>query len=132
MRRALLLLVMLMVAAFASDGAPLEAQETAVRFEIAGVADSTFSFAVGRYDWVAGGQRGIVVDPRRRDALVARFSVLRVQNGLATALVTGQTTSLSTQHAALLEQPPPPFYRTRSFWVGVVLGGVIGGIIGAR
>ena len=79
------------------------AQERAVRFEITEAQDTVFSFAVGRYPWVAPGQRGIVVDPRRRDVLVARFRVLRVQDGVATALVTGQTTTLSTSHAALLD-----------------------------
>lgn len=102
------------------------AQETAVRFEISGVGDSTFSFALGQHVWVERGQRGIVVDPRRRDALVARFRVTRVESGLATAVVTGQTSPLSTQHAALLERPRPPFYRQPSFWVGLVVGGAIG------
>jgi hypothetical protein len=129
MRRALLPLLMLMLAAGA--GAPLEAQETAVRFEIAGVADSTFSFAVGRHEWVAGGHRGIVVDPRRRDALVARFRVLRVREGLATAVVTGQTTALTTQHAALLTQPAPPFWRQPTFWIGLMIGGVVGWAVGS-
>ncbi|HUF28353.1 MAG TPA: hypothetical protein VMM18_15350 [Gemmatimonadaceae bacterium] len=108
-----------------------EAQETAVRFELAGIADSTFSFAIGRHEWVARGQQGIVVDPRRRDALVARFRVQRVDRGLATAVVTGQTTALSTQHAALLERPRPPFYRQPVFWIGVVAGGVLGLIAGS-
>ena len=129
MRRALLPLLMLMLAAGA--GAPLEAQETAVRFEIAGVADSTFSFAIGRHEWVAAGQRGIVVDPRRRDALVARFRVLVVRDGLATAVVTGQTTALVTQHAALLTQPQPAFWRQPTFWIGLLIGGVAGWAIGS-
>ena len=118
--------------ALSSLAAPrLAAQEAAVRFEIAGVADSTFSFAIGEHDWVKAGQEGIVVDPRRRDALVARFRIQRVQSGMATALVTGQTTALSREHAALVERPAPPFYRQRSFWAGLVLGGVAGFFIGS-
>ena len=104
------------------------AQETATRFTVSGVADSTFSFAIGRYDWVAAGQRGIVVDPRQRDALVANFRVLRVQRGLATALITGQYTAVTTQHAVLIEQPATPWYRQRSFWIGFLLGGAIGAV----
>ena len=103
-----------------------EAQETSTRFTVSGVADSTFSFAIGRYGWVAPGQRGIVVDPRQRDALVANFRVLRVERGLATALITGQYTAVTTQHAVLLEEPATPWYRQRSFWIGFLLGGAIG------
>lgn len=107
------------------------AQESAVRFEITGVADSTFSFAVGAHDWLRAGQRGIVVDPRRRDALVARFRIQRVQGGLATAVVTGQTTALSREHAALVDRPAPAFFRQPVFWIGLVLGGVAGYLIGS-
>ena len=106
------------------------AQESAVRFEISGVADSTFSFMVGRHTWVQAGQRGIVVDPRRRDALVARFRIQRVQSGLATAVVTGQTTALSRDHAALVEQPSRPFFRQPTFWIGLLVGGLGGYLIG--
>ena len=131
MRRAVLPLFALLLLVALGGGSRLEAQETAVRFEISGVADSTFSFAVGTHQWVARGQSGIVVDPRRRDALVARFRVTRVQNGLATAVVTGQTTPLSTQHAALLTQPQPPFWRQPTFWIGLMIGGIAGWAIGS-
>lgn len=99
-----------------------QAQERAVRFEIIETQDTTFSFSIGRYGWVAPGQKGIVVDPRRRDVLVARFEVLSVQDGLATALVTGQTTTLSTSHAALLDEPRRAFWRRGAFWGGLLLG----------
>ena len=102
------------------------AQESAYRFPITAVGDSTFSFEVANNHWVKKGLRGIAVDPQRRDALVARFKVLSVNGGTATALVTGQTTRLSPEHAALIERQPPPFYRRRSFWLGVVVGGAIG------
>src|SRR5918912_118987 len=102
------------------------AQESAYRFPISAVGDSTFSFDVANNRWVKRGLHGIAVDPQRRDALVARFTVLSVDGGTATALVTGQTTRLSTEHAALIERRPPPFYRRGSFWLGVVLGSAIG------
>ena len=98
------------------------AQERAVRFEITEAQDTIFTFAVGRYPWVVPGMEGIVVDPRRRDVLVARFRVVRVQEGLATALVTGATTTLSTTQAALLDEPRKPFWRRGSFWGGLALG----------
>src|SRR5918912_4157792 len=123
--RALLIAAALVVAALALPrwGG---AQESAYRFPITAVGDSTFSFDVARNPWVKKGLRGIAVDPQRRDALVARFKVLSVDRGTATALVTGQTTRLSTDHAVLIEREPPPFYHRSSFWLGVLLGGAVG------
>ncbi|MGH7664585.1 MAG: hypothetical protein ACRENI_09865 [Gemmatimonadaceae bacterium] len=107
------------------------AQETAVRFQLAGVADSTFSFQIGQHYWIQSGQRGIVVDPRQRDVLVGRFRIIDVTGGLASALITGQTTNLSTQHVALLELPRTPWYRSRTFWAGTALGAVLGLLAGS-
>ena len=128
-RRFVLPFVVLACVALIANSAA--AQETATRFTISGVADSTFSFAIGRYAWVAPGQRGVVVDPRQQDALVANFRVLRVDRGLATAVITGQFTAVSRQHAVLLERPATPWYRQRSFWLGLLLGGAIGAAAGA-
>ena len=109
---------------------PLQGQQSAVRFEIAQAGDSTFSFAVGRNDWIARGRRGIAVDPRRRDALVARFVVVGVDSGRATALVTGQTTRVTTDHVALLIRPPVRWFRQEHFWAGAVTGALAGLLIG--
>ncbi|HEX5438537.1 MAG TPA: hypothetical protein VFW98_15395 [Gemmatimonadaceae bacterium] len=108
------------------------AQDNAVRFEITAVGDSTFSFAVGRHDWVQVGERGIAVDPRRRDALVARFVVMHVDHGRATALVTGQTTPVVVAHVALLERPRTPWYRRGVFWLGALIGAVVGVVATSR
>lgn len=103
------------------------AQASATRFEIVEVGDTTFTLRLGGHgDWVRDGQLGIVVDPRRRDVLIARFRVTRVRGDLATALITGQTTVVDTEHAALLTRPERPWYRKRTFWVGLLLGGAIG------
>jgi hypothetical protein len=123
--RSLVVLAALLTAALALPRASA-AQENAYRFPITAVGDSTFSFDVANHPWVKRGLRGIAVDPQRRDALVARFKVLSVNGGTATGLVTGQTTRLTLEHAALIERQPPPFYRRRSFWLGVVMGGVVG------
>ncbi|HEU4640950.1 MAG TPA: hypothetical protein VFS44_00755 [Gemmatimonadaceae bacterium] len=109
---------------------PARAQESAYRFEIAKVGDSTFTFTcpAATHGWVKPGMVGIAVDPERRDALVARFRILRVRDGNATALVTGATTRVSDRHVALLERPAPPFYRRGSFWLGTVLGAAVGAL----
>src|SRR5919106_1897798 len=84
------------------------AQETSARFEIASVADSTFTLVVGRHPWVRPGLYGIVVDPRQRDVLIARFQVIAADSANAMALITGMTTRVTTDHVALLDKPPPP------------------------
>lgn len=121
----------LLLAAMPTLSAPAGAQESAVRFEISTVADSTFEFPAGRYAWVAPGIRGIAVDPRRRDALVARFRVMKVADGVATALITGETTHVTTLHVALLEEPRPRFYKRSLFWGGAALGALLGFVAGA-
>lgn len=105
------------------------AQESAYRFEITAVGDSTFDFHVGSASWVHRGMRGVAVDPRRRDVLVARFTVLDVSGGEATALVTGQTTRVDPAHVALLTRPTPPWWRRGTFWAGLFTGGVIGAVL---
>lgn len=104
----------------------LTSQESAARFEIGAVGDSTLTFEVGKHDWIEVGQRGIVVDPQRRDALVARFHIIEVSNGQATALVTGQTMRVTPDHVALLNRPPVRFYRHLAFWAGALIGAVAG------
>jgi hypothetical protein len=110
------------------------AQETSVRFEIASAGDSTFTMVVGRHSWVRPGLYGIVVDPRQRDILIARFQVIAADSANAMGLITGMTTRVTTDHVALLDQPPPPappWHRRRSFWLGVLFGIAAGLGIGA-
>jgi hypothetical protein len=104
--------------------------ERAARFQIDSVGDSTFTFGVGEQDWVARRLRGIAVDPRRRDALVARFVVWRVEEGVATALITGETTRLRTEHVAVLRPPPRRWYRETRFWIGTAVG-LVAGVLGS-
>ena len=110
------------------------AQETAVRFEIASAGDSTFTLVVGRHPWVRPGLYGIVVDPRQRDILVARFQIMAADSANAMALITGMTTRVSTEHVALLDRPAPPvppWHKRRSFWLGVLFGVAAGLGLGA-
>lgn len=101
------------------------AQETSARFEIASAADTTFTLVVGRHPWVRPGLYGIVVDPRQRDILIARFQVIAADSANAMGLITGMTTRVTTEHVALLDKPPPPvppWHKRRSFWLGVLFG----------
>ena len=107
-------------------------QPPAARFQVAGVGDSTFTFFLGKMRWVREGHLGLAVDPRRNDGLVARFRVLSVVGGEATALVTGKTTELSREHVALIEPRAVPWYRQRIFWMGLIIGGGAGAFAASR
>jgi hypothetical protein len=108
------------------------AQSRGVRFEITQVGDSTFRFPRGTASWVKPGETGIAVDPRRHDILVARFRVVSIDSGLATAVITGQTTRVATEHIAVMSEPQKPWYRTITFWGGTVFGLVVGALIAGR
>jgi hypothetical protein len=80
---------------------------------------------------VAERRRGIVVDPARRDALVARFRILSMQSDTVTALVTGQTTLVTAQHVVVMNPPPPAtWYKRSDVWRGSALGALAGLIVG--
>ena len=110
--------ILLALALFAGLAAPraVMAQDSAVRFEIRSVGDSTFTFAASQAPWVAKGQKGIAVDPRRRDGLVARFVVLGVDGGTANALILGQSQKVTTDHVVLLRPPQSHWYASKRFW----------------
>jgi hypothetical protein len=126
-----LLSALAFVAALSATPAIASAQETAVRFPVTQVGDTTFSFRVAEHVWVKQGMRGIVVDPRQQDVLVARFRITGVSNGQAIALITGQTTSVSTSHSVLLEVPSKPWYRERTLWLGGAIGIAVGFLLGS-
>jgi hypothetical protein len=109
--------------------APAVAQGVPVRFEVVSASDSTITFRVVHEPWIRAGAEGTVVDPQRRDALVASIRVMRVAPDEITALVTGQTTRVAPGHVAILRRPPAPWYARGSFWGGVVLGAVLGAIV---
>ncbi|MEO6211910.1 MAG: hypothetical protein ABIQ10_17520 [Gemmatimonadaceae bacterium] len=119
-------------AALALLGIPsgARAQETAYRFEIASVGDSTVTLSTEKHEWVRAGQKGIAVDPMRHDALVARFVILKVdvEKKRALAVVTGQTTQLTLNHVALIDRPNRKWYQQPTLWIGAVVGGIIGAV----
>jgi hypothetical protein len=102
------------------------AQEQLARFRITSVGDTTLAFSTGTSKWIKRGVQGTAVDPRRRDTLVARFQVIGVNEGLATAVITGQTTAVSTEHIVLLLPPRESWIRSRTFWLGLLLGTAVG------
>lgn len=127
------LAVALAVAGLCGSPNDAGAQETSARFEIASAGDSTFTLVVGRHPWVRPGLYGIVVDPRQRDVLIARFQVIAADSANAMGLVTGMTARVTTEHVALLDQPPPPpapWHQRRSFWLGILLGVAAGFSLG--
>lgn len=126
MRVRRLLSIVGVAAGFLACAGAAEAQQRVVRFPIVAVGDSTLQFKVGEARWVRRGQTGTAVDPRKRDELVARFRIMGVNDGAAVALVTGQTTALSTEHVATLEEPKRPWFRAKTFWSGLVLGAAMG------
>jgi hypothetical protein len=121
-----------LVLALGLSAARAAAQFRGVRFEITQVGDTTFRFPRGNAGWVKLGATGIAVDPRRRDALVARFRVTRLDSGVVTAVITGQTTRVATEHVAVLAEPPKPWYKGITFWAGTVFGVVIGALIAGK
>jgi DNA mismatch repair protein MutH len=91
------------------------------------------TFPVGRERWLKPGMSGIAVDPKKRDDLVARFRVVRIDASTGvTAVVTGQTTKLTTEHVAVLEEPVPRWYRRKAFWGGLLLGAALGATAGTQ
>ena len=107
------------------------AQDRDVRFEITAVGDTTVTFRAGRLTWVVRSPRAIVVDPRRRDELVARLKVLSVSSdGAATAVVTGQRGRITTEHFVIAQEPPTRWYKNLGLWVGATLGIVAGFSLG--
>ena len=120
------------VAALTLGAAPAAAQDLSQRFSIADVGDTTFTFAVGKTRWVKPEHRGVAVDARDGDALIARFEVLEVRRGMATAMITGQTRRVTPQHTVIMTRPPERWYSNPRFWAGAALGLVSGVFAGTR
>ena len=103
------------------------AQDRDVRFAITHVGDTTVTFQAGKMTWVVRSPRAIVVDPRRRDALVAQLKVLSIgANGEATALVTAQAGRITTEHIVIGTEPRSRWYRSPLMWMGTAFGLIVG------
>jgi len=106
-----------------TPAARARAQDRAVRFPITAVGDTTVAFQAGKMTWVVRTPRAIVVDPRRRDALVASLKVLSVSStGEATAVVTGQTGRITTDHVVIGTEPPRRWFKSGLLWMGTAFG----------
>jgi hypothetical protein len=105
----------------------VRAQDRDVRFAITHVGDTTVTFQAGKMTWVVRSPRAIVVDPRRRDALVAQLKVLSIgANGEATALVTAQAGRITTEHIVIGTEPRSRWYRSPLMWMGTAFGLIVG------
>jgi hypothetical protein len=103
------------------------AQDRDVRFAITHVGDTTVTFQAGKMTWVVRSPRAIVVDPRRRDALVAQLKVLSIgANGEATALVTAQAGRITTDHVVIGTEPRSRWYKSPLMWMGTAFGLLVG------
>lgn len=98
----------------------------AARFEIDSVTDSTATFRVREATWIRPGLQSYVVDPAQRDALVARLRILSRSGESATAVVTGQVTRVKPEHFLLVVRPDTPWWKSRGFWGGTVVGATVG------
>lgn len=98
----------------------------AARFEIDSVTDSTATFRVREATWIRPGLQSYVVDPSQRDALVARLRILSRSGESATAVVTGQVTRVKPEHFLLVVRPPLPWWKSRGFWGGTLVGATVG------
>lgn len=119
------------------DAAPIAPPDTArprrggssigdTRFLILAVDDSTVTMLAPRDRWLRPGTYGIAVDPGRRDALVARLYVQTRNADTTVALVTGQTTRMSTDYVAIFRRPGTPVLKQGSFWGGLATGVAVG------
>ncbi len=106
----------------APPAAPSAVDPQLRRFDVVAVQDTTFTILIGTARWIRRGTTGVAVDPKRRDALVARFRVLSRDGDSATALITGQTTRVSPTHVALVREPASGPLGQGVFWGGVLLG----------
>jgi len=101
----------------------------AARFAVESLSDSTLVFVAADTPWITTGMPGIAVDPARGDALVAKLRVIKVSNGRVEALVTGQTTRVSSGHVVLLVAPKVAWWRQRLYWVGALSGAAFTGTL---
>ncbi len=108
---------------------PARFPRDAARFEVRPLTDSTVAFEPAEAAWVRPGMRGIVVDPARGDALVARLRVETINGETAVAFVTGQTTRVAAGNVMLLVPPSSPWWRQRTFWWGTLAGVVVTGAV---
>ena len=103
------------------------AQDRDIRFAITHVSDTTVTFQAGKMTWIVRSPRAIVVDPRRRDALVAQLKVLSIgANGEATALVTAQAGRITTEHVVIGTEPRSRWYKSPLMWMGTAFGLLVG------
>ena len=98
----------------------------AARFEIDAVDDSTVRFRRLESRWLRPGMLAVAVDPRNRDALVARLRLVYVDSAKVTALVTGQVSRVTTSHFLLVARPQTRWFQNSHFWLGAVAGAAVG------
>jgi hypothetical protein len=118
-----LVYVLLVLIGVLTPRARAQAQDRDARFAITSVGDTSVTFQAGKMTWVVRSSRAIVVDPRRRDALVAQLKVLSIgANGEATAIVTAQTGRITTDHVVIGTEPRSRWFKNPLMWMGTAFG----------
>ena len=101
----------------------------AARFSIASTNDSMVTFNAAEVTWLRVGMRGHAVDPARRDALIARLTIVRVDTAGVTASITGQVSQVGTTHVVLVARPRTSWWHQRLFWTGATAGAALGAAV---
>lgn len=96
------------------------------RFEIDSVTDSTAIFRVQEARWVRAGLTGYAVDPRQRDALVARVTVVSANGPFAVVQVTSQVALVKPEQVLLILRPEEHWWQRRGFRFGLGAGALLG------
>jgi hypothetical protein len=102
----------------------------AARFSIAATTDSTVTFRPVEVRWLKPGMQGHAVDPKERDALIARLTIQRVDTSGIVAAIDGRVAQVATTHVVLMVKPGTAWWKDLRFWSGTGAG-VVAGVIAA-
>jgi hypothetical protein len=58
--------------------------------------------------------------------------VISIGDGVATAMITGQTRRVTPAHTVIMRRPPERWYSSARFWAGAVAGLVSGTFAGTQ
>jgi hypothetical protein len=104
---------------------PSTIPRNAWRFAVVELTDSTVRFDASDARWLRPGMIGYAVDPSKKDALVASLSLMGTGGREYKALITGQREPVDSTHIVVFLRPDTPWWRTKHYWGGFVIGVVV-------